>query len=109
MAEICQRVLDGLGMPDEWALGVVAPIFNQKGDIRNCSSHRAVKLVEHGMNVVKMVVEKRLHKIIIIMVIFRCYFSRQHIALSYKKWCEHRIMKNQQIKSTVHDAKSYLK
>ena len=47
--------------------------------------------------------------IIIIMVIFKCYFSREHIALSLKKktkkWCEHRIMKTQQIKSTVHDAK----
>ena len=29
-------------------------------------------------------------QIIIIMVIFKCYFSREHIALSYKKWCEHR-------------------
>ena len=32
-------------------------------------------------------------EIIIIMVIFKCYFSREHIALSYKKWCEHRIGK----------------
>ena len=39
--------------------------------------------------------------IIIIMAIFKCYFSREHIALSYKKWCEHRIKRNQQIKSTV--------
>ena len=41
------------------------------------------------------------------MVIFKCYFSGEHIALSIKKKqqqrCEHRIRKNQQIKSTVHD------
>ena len=44
--------------------------------------------------------------IIIIMVIFMCYFSGEHIALSIKiqQRCEHRISKNQQIKSTVHDA-----
>ena len=48
-------------------------------------------------------------EIIIIMVIFRCCFSSEHIALSYKKWCEHRIRKNQQIKSTARDGKSYLK
>ena len=44
--------------------------------------------------------------IIIIMGIFRCYFSGEHIALSYKKLqrCEHRIRKNQQIKSTEHGA-----
>ena len=50
--------------------------------------------------------------IIIIMVIFKCYFSGEHIALSINKKiktkqqqrCEHRIRKNKQIKSTVHDA-----
>ena len=40
---------------------------------------------------------------------FMCNFSREHIVLSYKKWCEHRIRKKQQIKSTAHDGKSYLK
>ena len=44
--------------------------------------------------------------IIIIMVIFKCYYSRENIALSIEKQqrCEHRIRKNQRIKSTVHDA-----
>ena len=48
--------------------------------------------------------------IIIIMVIFKCYFSGELIALSLKnilkkqQRCEHRIRKNKQIKSTVHDA-----
>ena len=37
MAEICRRVLDGFGMPAEWALSIVDPIFNGTGDIRNCS------------------------------------------------------------------------
>ena len=47
--------------------------------------------------------------IIIIMVIFKCYFSGELIALSYKNKIkkqqrrEHRIRKNKQIKSTVHD------
>ena len=43
--------------------------------------------------------------IIIVLVILMCYFSTEHIALSFFKRCEHRIMKIQQIKSTVHDAK----
>ena len=54
--------------------------------------------------------------IIIIMVIFKCYFSGELIALSYKKKyrkqqqrCEHRIRKNKQIKSTVHDANKKMK
>ena len=40
---------------------------------------------------------------------FKCYFSREHIALSHKQLCVHRNRKNQQIKSTAHDGKSYLK
>ena len=53
------------------------------------------------------------------MVIFKCYFSGELIALSEKKFkkkykkkqqrCEHRIRKNKQIKSTVHDANKKMK
>ena len=52
--------------------------------------------------------------IIIIMVIFKCYFSGELIALSYTKKqqqrCEHRIRREKkQIKSTVHDANQKMK
>ena len=55
-----------------------------------------------------------LHNIIIIMVIFMCYFSGELIALSLKnikkqQRCEHRIRKNKQIKSTVHYANYKMK
>ena len=53
MAEMCQKVLDGLGMPAEWDLSIVVPIFKGKGDIRNCSCYGVVKLLEHGVKVVK--------------------------------------------------------
>ena len=49
MDEICQRTLDGFGMPVEWALTIVVPIFKGKGDIRNCGCYVAVKLLEHGL------------------------------------------------------------
>ena len=38
-AKICQRALEVLGIPVEWALSVVVPIFKGKGDIRNCSCY----------------------------------------------------------------------
>ena len=60
---------------------------------------------------------------IIIMVIFKCYFSGELIKKTLKKTyiyiyiyikqqqqrCEHRIRKNKQIKSTVHDANKKMK
>ena len=52
------------GMPAEWFLTIAVPIFKGKGDIRNCSCHRAVKLLEHGMKVVERVLLKRLHRIV---------------------------------------------
>ena len=62
MAEICQKVLDGFGMPAEWTLSIAVPIFEGKGEIRNCSCYEAVKHLEHCMKVVEMVFEKRLHR-----------------------------------------------
>ena len=51
MAEICQKLLDGFGMPAEWALSMFVPIFKVRSDVRNCSCYRGVKLLEHGMTV----------------------------------------------------------
>ena len=60
MAEIYQKVLDGFGMPAEWTLSIVVPIFKGKDDIRNCSCYRSVKLLEHRMKVVDRVLKKGL-------------------------------------------------
>ena len=59
MAEVCQRFLDGLGMPVEWALSIVVPIFEGTGNIWKCSCYRAVRLLQHGMKAVKKVLEKK--------------------------------------------------
>ena len=64
MAEICQNVQDRIGMPAEWVLSNVVPIFKAKGDIGNYSCNRAVKLLEHGMKEVERVLEKRLCRIL---------------------------------------------
>ena len=44
----------------KWAPRIVVTIFKGKGDIRNCSRHRTVKLLENGMKVVERVLEKGL-------------------------------------------------
>ena len=52
------KVQDGLGMPVAWALSIAVPFFKGKGDIRNCSCYRAVKLLKHDMKVVERDLEK---------------------------------------------------
>ena len=63
MVELCRSMLDGRGMPDEWALSVVLPIFKGKGDAMSCGAHGGrggVKLLEHAMKIEEKVVERRL-------------------------------------------------
>ena len=33
MMELCQHVLGGIGMPDEWITSVIVPIFKGMGDV----------------------------------------------------------------------------
>ena len=44
MVELYQGVLDGRGMPDEWVLSVVVPIFKGKGDAISCGEYRGGKV-----------------------------------------------------------------
>ena len=41
MAVIRQKLIDGFGIPDEWGLCIVVPIFKGKDDARNCGCYRA--------------------------------------------------------------------
>ena len=52
MVELCQSVLDGRGILDEWPLSVVVPIYKGKGDAMNFRAYRGVKLLEHPIKIV---------------------------------------------------------
>ena len=49
IVELCQGVLDGRGMQDEWALSVVTVVllFKGKGVAMSCGAYRGVKFLEH--------------------------------------------------------------
>ena len=64
MMELCQCMLDGKGMPDEWQTSVLVPIFNGKGDVRSCNTYRGVKLLEHAMEIVERVLERRIRALV---------------------------------------------
>ena len=57
MVELCQRVIHGKGMPDEWQTSVLVPIFMEKGDVRNCNTYRRIKLLKHAMKIVERIRE----------------------------------------------------
>ena len=62
--KLCQRVLDGKGMPEEWKTSVVVPICKEKGDVIDCGAYRGVKLLEHAMRIVERVLEKRIRELV---------------------------------------------
>ena len=64
MIELFQHVLDGRGMSDEWKTSVIVPIFKGKGDVMSCGSYRGVKLLEHVMNIIERVLERRIRTLI---------------------------------------------
>ena len=64
--KICQRVLDGKGMPEEWKTSVVVPIFKRKGGVMKFGAYREVKLLEHAMKVVERVLENRIRGLVTI-------------------------------------------
>ena len=64
LMELCQRILDGKGIPADWATSVAFPIFRANGDIMNCGMYRGVRLLEHAMNIAEQVLEKRLRIVV---------------------------------------------
>ena len=60
MIELCQRVLDGREMPEEWKTDVIVPIFKGKGGVMSCGSYRGVKLLEHAMKIDKRVLRRQI-------------------------------------------------
>ena len=59
MVRLCQHVLHGKGMSDEWQTNVLVLIFKRKGDVRNCNT-RGVKRLEHAMKIVERVLERKI-------------------------------------------------
>ena len=50
--------VNGKGMPYEWQTSVLVPIFEGKGDVRNCNTFRGVKLSGHAMKIVEKMLER---------------------------------------------------
>ena len=58
MVELCQGMLDGRRMPDEWVLSVVVPICKGKGDEMSCGAYRGVKLLDHAIKILEKVLKR---------------------------------------------------
>ena len=39
MMKLCQRVLDGKGIPEDWKTNVMVPIYKEQEDVNNCKAY----------------------------------------------------------------------
>ena len=63
--KLCQRVLDGKDMPEEWKTSVVVSIFKGR-DVVDCGAYGGVKLLKHAMQIVVRVLENRIRGLVTI-------------------------------------------
>ena len=64
--KLCQRVLDEKGMLEDWKTSVMVPIYKGKGNVMNCGTYRGVKLLEHGMKIIRRILEKRIKALVVV-------------------------------------------
>ena len=58
MMELCQQLLDGRGMPDEWKTRLIVLIFKEKDHMMTCGLYRGVKLLKHATKTVERVLKR---------------------------------------------------
>ena len=56
------RLLRGEKMPDEWRRSVLVPLYNGKGDIKECRNYRGIKLIGHTMKLWERIIKTRIRK-----------------------------------------------
>ena len=64
MMELCQHLLDGRGMRDEWKTGLIVPIFKGKRDVMSCGSYQGEKLLKCTMKIVERVLKRQIQTLV---------------------------------------------
>jgi len=55
LTSLCNLTIAQGRIPDDWKSSILLPGFKGKGDPMECGSYRAIKLLEHAMNVIERV------------------------------------------------------
>ena len=63
---ICDQMNAALekGIPTVWRTIILTPLYKGMGNVRDCNNYREIKLMFHGMNMYKRLVEDRLRQVI---------------------------------------------
>jgi len=61
MLDLCNGIVKGCCIPEDWKSSVVLPVYKRKGDPVKYGSYRGIKLLEHAMNVVERSLNTEFH------------------------------------------------
>ena len=64
MSDLLKAVWDKEKIPENWRKSLIVPIFKKKGDILKCGNYRGIKLLEHGLKILKGILDKRIRKVV---------------------------------------------
>ena len=64
LAIVTNDMLEGKKIPDSWRMSDLISIYKGKDNVRSCESYQNIKLLEHGIKVIKRICEKRLRKVV---------------------------------------------
>ena len=62
LVKFFNRLLRGEKMPDKWRRSVLVPLYNGKGNIKECGNYRGFKLMSHTMKLWERIIEARIRK-----------------------------------------------
>ncbi|XP_076799918.1 uncharacterized protein LOC143445012 [Clavelina lepadiformis] len=62
LAKIGNGMMNGEGMPASWRKSVLVPLYKGKGDVKEYTSYRSLKMLEHAMKVLERVFEERIRE-----------------------------------------------
>lgn len=62
--KLYNKLIQGGSIPNSWRNSFLIPIYKGKGDVRDCSNYRAIKLMSHTLKIWERVINNRLKHII---------------------------------------------
>ena len=62
LTDLCNMIVSEGKIPDDWKKSILVPVYKGKGDPLHCGSYRAIKLLEHALKIVELVLERRIRQ-----------------------------------------------
>jgi len=60
LAKISNSMMYGDRMPESWRRSVLIPLYKGKGDAKECSNYRSLKILVHAMKILERFFERRI-------------------------------------------------